>query len=121
MTPQTVARQVPLSMEFFRQEDWSELQCPPPGDLPKPRVEPRPPTLQADSSASELPGKPKVLPKVLPPVFSNNHVPCILFIYLQFVSLRALYSRLTSENQARVPAGAMGCGTARSLGVSWVS
>ena len=32
--PWSVARQVPLSMEFFRQEYWSELPCPPPGDLP---------------------------------------------------------------------------------------
>ena len=113
--------QVPLSMGFSRQEDWSELPCPPPGDLPKPGVEPKSPTLQADSLSSELPGKPKVLPKVLPPVFSNNHVPCVLFIYLQFVSLHALYSRQTSENQAGVPAGAMGCGTVRSLGVYRVS
>ena len=30
----TVARQAPLSMGFFRQEYWSELSCPPPGDLP---------------------------------------------------------------------------------------
>ena len=113
--------QVPLSMGFSRQEDWSELPCPPPGDLPKPGVEPKSPTLQLDSLSSELPGKPKVLPKVLPPVFSNNHVPCVLFIYLQFVSLHALYSRQTSENQAGVPAGAMGCGTVRSLGVYRVS
>ena len=33
-TPWTVARQAPLSMEFSRQECWSELPCPPPGDLP---------------------------------------------------------------------------------------
>ena len=36
----TVARQVPLSMEFSRQEYWSGLPCPPPGDLPKPGIEP---------------------------------------------------------------------------------
>ena len=36
----TVARQAPLSMEFSRQEYWSRLPCPPPGDLPNPGIEP---------------------------------------------------------------------------------
>ena len=36
----TAARQVPLSMEFSRQEYWSGLPCPPPGDHSDPRVEP---------------------------------------------------------------------------------
>ena len=35
-TPWTVARQASLSMEFSRQEYWSGLPCPPPGDLPNP-------------------------------------------------------------------------------------
>ena len=39
-TPWTVALQAPLSMEFSRQEYWNELPCPPPGDLPNPRIEP---------------------------------------------------------------------------------
>ena len=39
-TPQTVAHQAPLSMGFSRQEYWSGLPCPPPGDLPDPRMEP---------------------------------------------------------------------------------
>ena len=34
------ARQAPLSMGFFRQEYWSRLSCPPPGNLPKPRIKP---------------------------------------------------------------------------------
>ena len=41
----TVARQAPLSMRFSRQEYWSGLPCPPPGDLPNPGIEPRSPTL----------------------------------------------------------------------------
>ena len=41
-----------------RQEYWSGLPYPPPGDLPNPEIEPRPPTLQADSLLSEPPGKP---------------------------------------------------------------
>ena len=39
-TPWTVAHQAPLSMGFFRQEYWSGLACPPPGDLPDPGIEP---------------------------------------------------------------------------------
>ena len=40
-TPRTAARQAPLSMGFSRQEYWSGLPCPPPGDLPDPGIEPR--------------------------------------------------------------------------------
>ena len=49
----------PLSTGFSRQEYWSGLPCPPPGDLPHPGIEPRSPTLQADSLLSEPPGKAK--------------------------------------------------------------
>ena len=45
----TVAHQVPLSMGFSRQEHWSGLPCPPPGDLPSPGTEPAAPALQAES------------------------------------------------------------------------
>ena len=44
---------------FSRQEYWSVLPCPPPGDLPNPGIEPRSPALQADSLPSESPRKPK--------------------------------------------------------------
>ena len=37
--PWTIAHQAPLSMEFSRQEYWSRLPCPPPGDLPDPGIE----------------------------------------------------------------------------------
>ena len=47
-TPWTVAHQAPLSMEFSRQEYWSRLPFPSPGDLPNPGIEPRSPALQAD-------------------------------------------------------------------------
>ena len=40
MTSWTVARQAPLSMEFSRQEYWSGLSFPTPGDLPYPGIEP---------------------------------------------------------------------------------
>ena len=45
----TVARQAPLFLGLSRQEYWSGLPFPPPGDLPDPRIEPRSPTLQAES------------------------------------------------------------------------
>ena len=59
-----VIYQVPLSVEFFRQEYWSGLTFPSPGDLPDPGIEPRSPALQADSLPSELSGKPLVLKKL---------------------------------------------------------
>ena len=54
----TVAHQAPLSIGFFRQEYWSGLPFPSPGDLPDPGIEPRSSALQADSLLTELPGKP---------------------------------------------------------------
>ena len=46
-------------MKFFRPEHWSGQLFPSTGDLPNPGIEPRSPTLQADSLLSEPPGKPK--------------------------------------------------------------
>ena len=56
-TPWTVAGQAPLSMGSSRQEYWSGLPFPSPGDLPHPGIEPRPPALQAESVPSEPSGK----------------------------------------------------------------
>ena len=58
VTPWTVAHQDPLSMGFSRQVYWSGLLFPSPGDLPDPGIEPRSPTLQANTLTSEPPGKP---------------------------------------------------------------
>ena len=44
VTPWTIPRQAPLSMGSSRQEYWSGLPCPPPGDLPNPGTEPASPT-----------------------------------------------------------------------------
>ena len=63
-TPCTVACQAPLSMGFSRQEYWSGLPFPPPGDPPDPGIEPRSPALQADSLPTELRGKPKAVLKL---------------------------------------------------------
>ena len=48
-TPWTVAHQAPLLVGFSRQEYWSRLPCPPPGDLPDPGIESASPALQLDS------------------------------------------------------------------------
>ena len=53
-TPWTVARQAPLSAGFSRQEYWSGLPFPSPGDLPNPGIEPQSPALWADSFPTEL-------------------------------------------------------------------
>ena len=60
MTPWTVARQASLSMGFSRQEYWSGLPFPSPGDLPDPGIKPRSPALQVDALLIELRGKPTV-------------------------------------------------------------
>ena len=65
MTPWTRALQASPSVEFSRQKRWSSLPFPSPGDLPDLGIEPRSPTLQADSSPSEPPGKP-IMTYILP-------------------------------------------------------
>ena len=55
--PQAVAHQAPPSMEFSRQEYWSGLPFPSPGDRPDLEIQPRSPALHTDSLTSELPGK----------------------------------------------------------------
>ena len=58
-TPWCVAHQALLStMGFSRQEYWSGLSFPSPGDLPNPGIKPRFPTLQADFLLTKPPGKP---------------------------------------------------------------
>ena len=53
----TVARQVPLSLGFSRQEYWSGWSFPSPGDLPDPGMKPTPPALAGRLFAPEPPGK----------------------------------------------------------------
>ena len=57
MTPWTIAHQAPLPVGFSRQEYWSGLVFPSPGDPPDPGTEPRSPALQANSLPSEPLGK----------------------------------------------------------------
>ena len=56
-TPWIIAPQAPRSMGFFRQEYWSGLPFPFPGDLPDPGIEPRSPALQADAQVSRIAGR----------------------------------------------------------------
>ena len=58
VTPWTMALQVPQSMGFSRQECWSGLPFPSPGEVPNPGIEPGSPTLQESSLPTELQGKP---------------------------------------------------------------
>ena len=55
----TVAHQAPLFMGFSREEYWSQLPCPPSGDLSTPGIKPVAPALQAISLPLATPGKPE--------------------------------------------------------------
>ena len=57
----TVADQASQSTGFSRQEYWSGLPFPSPGDLPDPGIKPGSPALQADTLPTEPPGKPKAI------------------------------------------------------------
>ena len=54
VTSWTVAHQAPLSMGLSKQQYWSGLPFPSPGDLPDPGIEPTSPALQVDSLLTEL-------------------------------------------------------------------
>ena len=60
VTPLTVAFQATLAMGFSKQEYWSDLPFPSPGDLPDPGIESRSSALQEDSLPSEPSSKSKV-------------------------------------------------------------
>ena len=63
-------------MGFSRQEDWSGLPLPSPGDLPDPGIEPGSPALQADALQSEPPGRFQALGSDLNPNLYNNSALC---------------------------------------------
>ena len=56
--PLAIARHAPLFMGFFKQECWSGLPFPPPGDLLDPGIESESPALGGRLFTTELPGKP---------------------------------------------------------------
>ena len=72
VTPRTVGHQAPPSMGFSRQEHWSGLPFPSPGELPDPGIEHESPALQAGTLPSEPPGKLLVLTKWMLPLFTNG-------------------------------------------------
>ena len=73
VTPLTAAYQAPPSMGFSRQEYWSGLPFPSPGDLPNPRIEPGSPALQTDALPSEVKADLNL---------TNNNI--IIIIYTRF-------------------------------------
>ena len=93
-TPRTIAYQVPPSMGFSRQECWSGLSFPSPGDLPDPGIELGSPALQADALPSEPPGKLFVLSE-----YRFLHWKCVsLSVVSDSVTPHRLYSPPASWN-----------------------
>ena len=95
-------------MGFSQQEYWSELPCPPPGDLPDPGIEPQSPALKADSLPTEPPGKPSNLacwypnplqaaPRLWPVLSHVSHVR--LLVTLCIVACQALLSMGFSQQE----------------------
>ena len=75
LSPWTVARHAPLSLRFPRQEYWSGLPFPSPGDLPDPEIHPPSPASAALAGGfltAEPPGKPILLEIALVP---PSHIP----------------------------------------------
>ena len=75
-TPWTVAYQASLSMGFSRQEHWSGLPFPSPGDLSDPGIESESPASEADALTSEPPGKPLLTLTYLQKNQAKNHFKC---------------------------------------------
>ena len=92
VTPWTVARQAPLSVGFSRQEYWSGLPFPPPGDHPDPGIEHTSPALAGRFFISEPPVTPK---SEFVSIF------CICFHWLSAILLGSSL-RLTGRERARV-------------------
>ena len=86
MIPWTVAHQAWLSIGFPRQEYWSGLLFPSPGDLPHPGIKPRSPALQVDCLSAELPGKPQMpwSAQALDKLIITEGRPTVLLCYLSF-------------------------------------
>ena len=81
-TPQTVACQAPLSMGFSRQEYWSGLPFPPPGNLPDSGIEPTSPALQADFLSLSCQGSLHCFMNVYHLVSSTCLQDCVRQLYL---------------------------------------
>ena len=89
-TPRTVAHQASLSMRFLlRQEYWSGLPFPSPGDLPNPGLEPTSPALAGGFFTTELLGRPEMTMK-----WSESHS-----VMSNSLQLHGLYSPWNSPSQ----------------------
>ena len=82
-------------MGFSRQECWSGLPFPSPGDLPHPGIEPGSPALQADVLPSEPPGKPEILEGSLIYILV---LICIQILELQPQNLPSIRSQVKPKN-----------------------
>ena len=91
-----VAYQASLSMGFFRQEYWSGLPFPSPGDLPNPEIEPWSPALQADTLPSEPPGL-NPSPKVTNILQDQISTPLLSGLLLQASGLLPLSNLFLSQ------------------------
>ena len=88
MTPWTVAHRSPLFMGFSRQEYWSGLPFPSPGDLPDPGMDPGSPALQVDSLPSEPQGNSMYMCKDIPNKTPGKmHTKPLISSYFQCVGL----------------------------------
>ena len=100
-TPWTVACQSPLSIGFSRQEYWSGLPFPSPGDLPNPGIKPGSPSLQADALSSEPPGKPPNIlhnriniQNELSQLKRRTEIPKLFFVLIEHNLLTEKYTNL---------------------------
>ena len=84
MTPWTVARQAPLSIGFPKQEYWSGLPFPSPGDLSEPGIEPASPALAGGFFTTKPPGKPTTDRLG---ILKNNLVPFYTFQILSVIRI----------------------------------
>ena len=78
LIPWTVAYQAPPSIGFSRQEYWSRLPLPSPGDLPDAGMEPRSPALQAYALPSESPGKPLLFVRGTKLTLLSTDIHCLI-------------------------------------------
>ena len=92
--PRTTAHQAPPSMGFSRQEGWSGLPCPSPGDLPNPGIESRSLALQADSLPTELHGKSFPIPQKGNAKECSNYCTTALISHASTVMFKILQARL---------------------------
>ena len=105
LTPWTVSCQAPLSLGFSRQEYWSGLPCPPPGDLPDPEIEPFVSSLYLHWQVGSLP----LVPPGKPKFPSSRHITVCLpqckneniSVFYVKTDIKAIWSHLKiSDSQA---------------------